>query len=365
MKIPSQEDLLGYVLGALDAQEHRNVQQSIDDNPEVEEQLLQIKSALLPLDCLETSGPAPGLARRTCETVAGWQNEQRPDFADASDLPGISGTRDAAIRAALVEEAPATGSVGLRRTVSDRILHPTTWSIPDVLVGMALIAVTAGLLFPAISYSRYNSRVVDCQSNLRELGIALMSYSSANEGQFICIPREGNLAAVGCIGPILKDASFITDDSVLSCAGVASTLPPVHIPSCKQVTQATCESEIDHYRKTMFGHYGFSMGHRIGDRYYSPRNMGRSNVVLVADRPSAGLPGRMSGNHSQFGQNCLFEDGHVGFVKGPAYGGDPLFENDYGVVGPGSHATDNVVAPSHLSPTPEKGLIKVIQSDVR
>ena len=72
MKQPSQEELLGYVLGALDAQEQRNVQQLIDQNPELEEQLLEIKNSLLPLDCLDTSGPRPGLARRTCEMVACW-----------------------------------------------------------------------------------------------------------------------------------------------------------------------------------------------------------------------------------------------------------------------------------------------------
>ena len=79
MKTPSQEDLLGYVLGALDAQEHRDLQQQIDENPEIEDHLLQIKNSLLPLDCLDTAGPKTGLARRTCEAIANWQKD-----ADAS-----------------------------------------------------------------------------------------------------------------------------------------------------------------------------------------------------------------------------------------------------------------------------------------
>lgn len=70
MKHPSQEDLLGYVLGALDAPEHREIQQLIDQNPEIEEELLRIKSSLLPLDELDSGKSRPGLARRTCEAVA-------------------------------------------------------------------------------------------------------------------------------------------------------------------------------------------------------------------------------------------------------------------------------------------------------
>ena len=85
MKNPSQENLLGYVLGALDAQEQRDIQQTIDANPEIEEQLIKIKGDLLPLDCLDSSAPQPGLARRTLESVAIWQNSS--SLAPTSNSP--------------------------------------------------------------------------------------------------------------------------------------------------------------------------------------------------------------------------------------------------------------------------------------
>jgi len=373
---PSQENLLGYVLGALDAQEQRNVQQLIDENPAIEEQLLQIKNSIIPLDCLESTGPPPGLARRTCESVAGWQNESElVDPADSSSLgPCIQAAFEA--EASHCENAlAAADQVGadddhgpltpmLRSSVSQRFLHPRTWSIPDVLVGMALIAIMAGILFPAISYTRYNSRIVDCQHNMGQIGMALMSFSSAHEGQFVVIPRDGKLSNVGSFGPILKDSGFVEDDSVFSCAGVAGSLPPVHIPSCDQIKNSQCAKEMDHYRRTMSGHYGYTMGYEVDGQYQSPRNMGRSNVVLVADRPSC-LPGRVSQNHGGKGQNCLFEDGRVEFVRGHVYGGDAIFENDYGIVGPGSHESDNVIAPSHLSLAKSGYVMELIEADAR
>ena len=51
---PSQEDLLGFVLGALDADQQQQVQQLIDQDPDLEEQLLDLKSALAPLELIDT-----------------------------------------------------------------------------------------------------------------------------------------------------------------------------------------------------------------------------------------------------------------------------------------------------------------------
>jgi hypothetical protein len=365
VKTPSQEDLLGYVLGALDAQEHRDVQQLIDQNPEIEEQLLHLKNAVLPLDCLDSSGQPPGLARRTCEFVAGWDHSPRASELAESKEEKSTYDRQASLAAmidnAVQADGPQKPIARLRSTVSQRMLHPKSWSVPDVLVGMALIAIMAGLLFPTISYTRHNSRIVGCQNNMSQVGVALMNFSSAHDGQFVPIPRNGRLASVGSFGPILKDAGFVIDDSVFSCAGVAANLPPVHIPSCDQIRNARDDDEINHLRRTQSGHFGYTMGHVIDDQYHAPRNTGRSNVVLVADQPSC-LPGRISTNHGGKGQNCLFGDGRVAYVVGSAYGDDAIFENDYGVVGPGSSPFDNVIAASHLSLDHAERLIKLYRS---
>ena len=352
MKTPSQEDLLGYVLGALDAQEQRDLQKLIDQTPEIEEQLLEIKAALLPLDSLETSGPRPGLARRTCEAVANWQNDAPPASLSNFDATALSTSIDSCVHAAHSSETTSATvrDAELRPAFRERLLHPSTWSLPDVMVGVALLAIMSGILFPTISYSRYNSRVAMCQGNLQQVGHALQQYSELNDGCFVAIPSDGNLAVSGCFGPILKDMGLLPDDALLACAGTSASLPPVRIPSCQQVINASCDDQLNYYRHSMAGHYGYTMGYRENDRYCTPRNMGRSNIVLISDRPSLDLPGRISANHNGSGQNCLFEDGHVEFVVGHIYGNDALFENDYGFVGPGSNPSDNVIAPSHLSP---------------
>ena len=356
MNNPSQEDLLGYVLGALDAQEQRDLQQTIDQNPEIEEELLRIKTSLLPLDALETAGPRVGLARRTCESVASWQKgKSSGDSVLPTDLTSLGPSIQALVSAeadpsdSLTSPVAESNVAKIRPAISQRVFHPRSWSIADVLVGTALVMICAGLLFPVINQTRNHSRVMACQNNLRQVGVAMMNYSSINEGSFVAIPSSGNLAASGCYAPILKDAGLVEDDSVFSCAGVTTNDTPVRIASCDQILAAKSEQEINYYRHTMGGHYGYTMGYCENDKYVAPRSMGRTDVVLLADKPSSDLQGRRSANHNGSGQNCLFEDGRVEFVKGHTFAGDALFENDYGIVAPGSHAWDNVIAPSHLT----------------
>ena len=361
MKNPSEENLLGYVLGALDAQEQRDIQQTIDDNPEIEEQLVKIKGDLLPLDCLDSSSPQPGLARRTLESVAIWQNSSSLASTTYSEKPlaqSILAAIDSAEESIESEPQLDATTPRLRVSISDRLLHPNTWSLPDVLVGTAFLAIFAGLLFPVISYTRFQSRIAVCDSNLQAFGSGLITYSNANEGRFAAIPHASQLVSVGYIGPVLKDAGFLEDDSVLACPGIANSRPPVNIPTCEQIEAAQSLIELDYYLQNSLGHFGFSMGHQVNGSYQPPRVRGSSfrgvsYVMLAGDRPSANMPGRASMNHSNHGQNILFEDGGTRYVVGHSYGEDAIFENDYGIVGPGSHFGDNVIAAAHLRPVTE------------
>jgi hypothetical protein len=357
VKNPSQENLLGYVLGALDAQEQRDIQQTIDENPEIEEQLIEIKGSLLPLDCLDPPGPQPGLARRTLESVAIWQNSSSL-APTASTESSLAQNIQAAIESGDSQSDSEPTSPRLRVSISDRLFHPNTWSLPDVLVGTALLAICASILFPVISYTRFQSRITVCDSNLQAFGSGLINYSGANEGRFVAVPRSGQLVSVGYIGPVLKDAGFLEDDSILACPGIANSCPPVHIPTCEQIESAQSVEELNYYLRNSLGHFGFSMGHQVNGRYQPPRVRGSnfrgvSYVFLAGDRPSANMPGRASMNHASRGQNILFEDGRTLYVVGHSYGEDAIFENDYGIVGPGSHFGDNVIAAAHLLPLTE------------
>ena len=380
MNHPLQEELLGYVLGALDATEERDIQQKIEQDPLLQDQVEQIRENLMPLEALETpTGMRPGMARRTCEWVAGVDKDpglaephqiEDTNHIEAFDSREVSADNEASIGArdhvdasfASIVSAQATkGSDDESVQVAEvdrasrpfedskfQLLHPRTWSMTDAMAGVAILAVMGGILFPAISYQRFNSRLMSCQNNMQQIGHALLQYSDINGGNFVEIPKSGQLSASGYFAPALMDAGLIEEDRVFSCAGLGETTP-VHIPSIAQIKSAT-GSQLDYLRHTMSGNYGYSMGYQKEDHYQPLANRGLTNTVLVADMPSLNRPGRRSVNHGSWGQNCLFGDGNVKFIRGDSVGEDAIFENDYGVVAPGTSEYDSVIAPSHLSP---------------
>jgi hypothetical protein len=353
VKHPSQEDLLGYVLGALDAQEERDLQQQIDANPEIEDQLLQLRQTMSPLDSLTFGEPGnrPGLARRTCELVASLKHGNQ-DLLDGGDAIGeMFGTSDSEAIREVFDDSPASSDSDLEPSsfsrFRDRLSHPRSWSRIDMLAGVAIMAIFASILLPAISHSRFHGRINSCKHNLTQVGNAMLVYSDLHSGRFINIPSVGMASASnGLFAPVLKDVGFIENDALFACAGRAESEPP-RIPSIQQIRTAK-GTQLDALRRRMGGHFGYALGFFDGDKYSAPKNNGSSYSVIIADMPSSHLPGRGSENHGGKGQNCFFADGHVQFATAHSIGDDAIYENDLGIVGPGLGERDNVIAPCHV-----------------
>ena len=65
------------------------------------------------------------------------------------------------------------------------------FTLIELLVVIAIIAILAAILFPVFAKARENARRASCQSNLKQIGIALMQYNQDNDESFPTIPWNG------------------------------------------------------------------------------------------------------------------------------------------------------------------------------
>ncbi len=351
---PTAEDLLGYLLGALEADEHRRVDRAVSEYPEVQYELARLRERLAPLARLEeveslsgASGadfPA-GLARRACEFVA----------RESRHVPSVAGFGEVST---VVEPPRGLGGearVAVMSPVSGEFSDRRSWQFQDFIVVSAVVMLAAGILSPAILASCNQMRLAACQDNLRRVGMALFNYAEAHDNRFVPIARTGPLNVAGAYAPVLKAGGFIEEDRVFYCgSAVQNGLYKVQeTPSLAVLEEAFRENnqQLAELQSQMGGSYGYSLGHYEQDQYVGPMNLGRSFRVMMADAPSPSLANRNSANHDGQGLNILFEDGSVRHSASASigFGKESIFLNRNGLVAAGADVHDSVIGASNVS----------------
>lgn len=333
-----RDQLLGYVLGALEASEHERVEQLLGSDARLREEMELAHKALTPLKCDQDHlEPPPGLAAMTCRKVASVRVERVHPTQRRVTLS-------------------AEGAVRPRRSLFG-------WSLVDVAVAAGILIAAGMLILPALNHSRFNAQVARCQNNLATIGRALGDYSTKDpQGNYPVIPVSGHLSAAGLYAPKLIHSGHIAQEkaNVFRCSldGTCKQPDIVPIPTMTELEGASKDQARKLLRHTG-GSYGYTLGYMDSDGVYHPtQRRGRTNFPIMSDAPCPKLGYGQSSNHGGYGQNVLYDDGHVRYtttshqIDGTT---DPdFFHNDAGEVAAGTHVNDAVIGCSSARPTASK-----------
>lgn len=328
-----RNELVGYLLDALDDSERQRVDDALADpgsGPTLRRDLEHLRRAARPLATdRRFDKPPEGLARRTMRFVEAHAHQQvRPD---RGPLP--------------------TPRIFSPDSAPRRVVSPRVWIDRAILAATAVAACV--LLIPMALDGIDQARSLRTQRNLLTIGSGLAGYADQH-GHLPMPPDAGALSRAGLYAPTLvserrvmaDDGTFLVPGSPLARGGfVVPTLDEV-----RRVQAAGDQEAFERLIRSMGGDFGYTLGHRDASGALQPyRNLGRGHHPVMADAP--GDDGHWSDNHPDRRHHVLFEDGRVERVGPHAlHLDDHLFRNHRGESRAGVDAEDAVIGDSHHQP---------------
>lgn len=319
-----REDLIAYALCELDHDDRERIEQALAEDPELRDELEQIRECLGDPDC-ENRNPIPrGLADRTTATV-------------------LRGCADEA-------EAPTSSSMGI--AAASGFMSPM-----DMTVAIGILLAVGSLLTPALYSARSHSQQLSCANNLRQLGELLTLYSEEHRDYFPVVRPDEH---VGVFASRLREADymqggafdqlFVCPDSVLA-KQIELGDREFHVPTMAELGVAK-GPWLTELQQSSAGSYAYQPGYVRGQRYLPARNRRNCLVPVLADEPSIVSNYQTSDNHGGRVVNTLFQDGSVRSLEAPMVPrvNDLLFVNNQGQPTLSDTWNDAVVLRSGVSP---------------
>ncbi len=334
--------LVRYLLGELDDDEQRELEERLRRSPELRQELAYLQRCFSATEETpqDTSQPPRGLAERVTGQVCG--DDYVPDNVVSEDAYRAPSGQPAAAE-------PPSGTLG--------------WNFTDLVVAAGVVLAVAMLLFPAMQQSREAARRRVCQNNMGQVGMLLSLYAQTNNGRLPQVRPQDN---AGIFAVRLVDGGYVNAQQLaqlLICPAsplakeVAAQRVVVRIPTLDQLEVAS-DGQLSDARRLMGGTYAYRIGFVQGGWYHHAPYTHDSLSPMLADAPAFNANGLKIANHGGYGQNVLYQDQSVRYQHDWNVPGrdDHLFLNAVGVPAAGRGPRDVVLGRSEATP----GLMPVV-----
>jgi len=325
---PMDDNLVGYLLDALDGESRRAVEAYLHTHPQARVRLDRLRRLLAPLEA-DRAAPVP------------------PSQLVQQTLARVTETRGRALPLAPRTGSGSTGGRG-------------GWRRVDILVAAALLLVSLGLAATWLVKTWQRSAIADCQENLHNFHTALVDYTEQRDDRaFPRVAETGSHSFAGVFVPVLTDAGLLGEDVSVTCPAKGRRAPSQERDQVRRLEEWYVSNR-DRYEQAvrdMVGGYAYSLGYREGGRLWVLRcNAGEDLQPILADSPpfpgtSEATPGN-SLNHGGTGQNVLFVGGAVRYVTNRTAGldDDDIYVNVNHHIRAGMHQRDTVLGASDARP---------------
>jgi hypothetical protein len=319
------EDLIGYLLGAVDDAERHRIEQRLLVDPALREQLAKLRLALDSLDASHDGFVPPSdLVQRTLDSIP--------------PVPSQAASRGQSHR--LVGDDSTGRSAAHRR-----------WDA--LAIAAASIAIFA-IAWPLLLQSRSLTRRQQCADQLSRLGQSLNWVAMKSPTRRLpMVGQQGRTAFAGIYAVVLREHGMLDQDSIVWCRDEGTRPDQWRIPTLREVHEGD-SSQWMQWARTSGGSYTYSLG--VTDeqgQYMAAKFEGRSQFALMSDTPiRTTQPDRTA--HDGLGINVLYEDGSVRWtpiVRLTLHPTNPLL-NDDGNLAAGRNIDDSALGPSWQSPFP-------------
>jgi hypothetical protein len=319
-----EENLVGYLLNALDDDVQRQVEASLRESAELRSRVELLQRALAPLAAdRQAPDPRPGLVLSTLAHIAEYKCRKLP----AAPPPPRS-------------QSQPVSRYWLRRA--------------DALVAALLLIVLGGLGSSLLLHlwRDYYGRTA-CQENLLRLWTGLQRYCDVHDGNFPIVEEKGPHGVAGIFVPVLGDSGMLGPDVSVGCPA-QERRPPEH-RSVREMEELY-ERDPARFRAEalkLAGGYAYTLGYVDAAGYHGLRRDFGDHLPIVADRLES-LTQVNSINHGGAGQNVLYIGGHVEWHTNRFAGinGDDIFVNRHGKLLAGEGREDTVLGRGDASPGP-------------